>query len=291
MRLGTVLERTVMGKYGRITYRLTIKSVKRYNLRIAKDGLVKVSAPRGVSLKSVDDFVIGASDFIASGQERLCQEREDRERQRIDYKKGDIVCLWGLGYEIVLKGVSKEELVAKHRQRKTEEKGRGTENSETDKDIRIQNMTAPFIKVEGRYLVFYYLKGHPLSVEEKKRLMEDFYVTQIKERVAFLRNYLLKQFRQHGYVIELDKLELRWMTSRWGSCTPGRKRVSLNIQLVKGQPEYLRAVFIHELAHFIELNHSKRFYAIVEEMEPEYWWIHREMVVFYRRTSCNAVTV
>ena len=52
-----------------------------------------------------------------------------------------------------------------------------------------------------------------------------------------------------------------------------------------------RAVFIHELAHFIELNHSKRFYAIVEDMEPEYWWIHREMVVFYRRTSCNAVTV
>ncbi|MEQ1596783.1 MAG: SprT family zinc-dependent metalloprotease [Casimicrobium sp.] len=53
----------------------------------------------------------------------------------------------------------------------------------------------------------------------------------------------------------------------WGSCTSDG-RVRLNFRLLHLPPELMCHVVAHELAHLVEFNHSKRFWAIVQQLDP-----------------------
>lgn len=65
--------------------------------------------------------------------------------------------------------------------------------------------------------------------------------------------------------------ELRWKSiryvtnqnKRYGSCTPANGTIRLSDRLAT-MPEFVRDyVIVHELAHLIEANHGKRFWALV----------------------------
>lgn len=55
----------------------------------------------------------------------------------------------------------------------------------------------------------------------------------------------------------------------WGSCSP-RGRVLLNWRLYLLAPRLVDYVVVHELAHLRELNHSRRFWKLVESVYPDY---------------------
>lgn len=63
---------------------------------------------------------------------------------------------------------------------------------------------------------------------------------------------------QHG--LKYDHIDLRNMTSQWGSCSTGG-RICLNIQLMRLPDELIDLVILHELTHTIHFDHSKAFYA------------------------------
>ena len=53
--------------------------------------------------------------------------------------------------------------------------------------------------------------------------------------------------------------------ARWGSCSSADRSIRLSDRL-KGMPAYVvDYVLLHELAHLIEPNHSKRFWALVDQ--------------------------
>ena len=52
---------------------------------------------------------------------------------------------------------------------------------------------------------------------------------------------------------------------RWGSCT-GRKNINLSLFLLMLPEELIEYVILHELAHTIELNHSVRFWEVLNKM-------------------------
>lgn len=56
--------------------------------------------------------------------------------------------------------------------------------------------------------------------------------------------------------------------SRWGSCTANGV-ISLNWLLVFAPPHILNYVIAHETAHLVEMNHSPRFWRLVEELYPD----------------------
>lgn len=66
------------------------------------------------------------------------------------------------------------------------------------------------------------------------------------------------------------KITLKYMTSRWGSCTPSKSRISLSTKLVHYPIECLQYVMVHEYAHLLVANHSKAFYDVVERLMPNY---------------------
>jgi predicted metal-dependent hydrolase len=57
--------------------------------------------------------------------------------------------------------------------------------------------------------------------------------------------------------------------TRWGSCS-AQKSINFSWRLMLADDETIAYVVVHELAHLTEMNHSARFWAIVEGMLPNY---------------------
>lgn len=73
-----------------------------------------------------------------------------------------------------------------------------------------------------------------------------------------------------AYSVPYPTIRFRKMTSRWGSCTPRRKTVTFNTRMIGAPVEAIEYVVVHELAHFVVADHSKRFYAVVESILPDW---------------------
>lgn len=106
----------------------------------------------------------------------------------------------------------------------------------------------------------------------------------IEERHEFIRKLLMKgasqlfRVRMEERVRELNrihfnttikKISLRYTTTRWGSCS-SLGTISLSSRLLLVPPEVCDYVIIHELAHRFEMNHSHRFWALVEKAMPDF---------------------
>ena len=56
-------------------------------------------------------------------------------------------------------------------------------------------------------------------------------------------------------------------TSRWGSCSSDR-RLAFSWRIVMAPPYVLDYLAAHEVAHFREMNHGPRFWALVDGAVP-----------------------
>lgn len=65
-------------------------------------------------------------------------------------------------------------------------------------------------------------------------------------------------------------LRIRKMTTRWGVNNRGNNTITLNSELIKKDVTLIDYVCIHELCHFIEANHSDRFWYQVGLRYPYY---------------------
>ena len=69
--------------------------------------------------------------------------------------------------------------------------------------------------------------------------------------------------------LKYGRITITGAKTRFGSCS-SKGNISFSYRLML-YPEAAREyVIVHELAHLLEMNHSKRFYAIVEKYLPDY---------------------
>jgi predicted metal-dependent hydrolase len=64
--------------------------------------------------------------------------------------------------------------------------------------------------------------------------------------------------------------------SRWGSCN-SRGEVRLSWRLLQAPPHIINYVICHELAHLKQMNHSAKFYAVLESLFPNYKKVEKEL--------------
>ena len=69
--------------------------------------------------------------------------------------------------------------------------------------------------------------------------------------------------------LEYRKAVIRGQKTRWGSCS-SNGTISLNRALLLVHSDVVRYLFIHELCHTVHMNHSRRFWNLVERHEPRF---------------------
>lgn len=80
--------------------------------------------------------------------------------------------------------------------------------------------------------------------------------------------------------VEYPELALRKMRARWGSCAVNEGKITLNKRLIHVPQECIDYVSAHELAHFLEPNHSANFYRMLDNVRPS-WRMEREKLAQY----------
>lgn len=121
------------------------------------------------------------------------------------------------------------------------------------------------IRLEGQQLIINTLTPdtNPESPAAKKQLDRFLKLTAT--------HYLTQRTTDLAAVMKTSftKLTLREQTTRWGSCS-NRGSLNFNWRLVHFPTEIIDYVIIHELAHRTHMNHSRAFWNLVAQFDPEH---------------------
>lgn len=141
------------------------------------------------------------------------------------------------------------------------------------------------IPVEGRLLRLAPGTGRGVRVEGEALLIpgdpEQAGVRAGAFLKALARDRLVAASDRHAAVIgrRVTRVSLRDTRSRWGSCAADGA-LMYSWRLVMAPPAVLDYVAAHEVAHLVEMNHSPRFWAVVERLYPGWQvqrkWLHAE---------------
>ncbi len=103
-----------------------------------------------------------------------------------------------------------------------------------------------------------------LSTDEIKQKIVSFY----KQKLKVYINKRLEEFaRQHN--LTYNNVRITNARTRFGSCS-SKKNLNFTWRLAMAIPKAVDYVIVHELAHTVEMNHSKKFWDLVEKMMPDY---------------------
>ncbi|MDD2871122.1 MAG: SprT family zinc-dependent metalloprotease [Candidatus Gracilibacteria bacterium] len=96
--------------------------------------------------------------------------------------------------------------------------------------------------------------------KDASKLFVEFYKREarfyIENRIKFIAN---------KYDLKFNKLGITSAKTRWGSCS-STKNISFSYRLIMAPVKTVDYVIVHELAHLKEMNHSKKFWDLVEYM-------------------------
>lgn len=131
------------------------------------------------------------------------------------------------------------------------------------------------VRRSGQSIVVALAPGDSLSRPATERMVRDAIIAALRIEA---KNYLPRRLKhlaeQHGY--HYEKARFSHASSRWGSCSTNGT-ISLNIALMKLPFELIDYVLIHELCHTKQMNHSPKFWRLVEDADPSYK-LHRKML-------------
>jgi len=89
-----------------------------------------------------------------------------------------------------------------------------------------------------------------------------------QDNIALIKSRV-KWFNDHYFQCEIKSVRLKNNKSNWGSCS-STGNINISVRLLFAPDDVQDYILIHELAHLKELNHTSKFWKIVENVMPEY---------------------
>ncbi|MCX6720500.1 MAG: M48 family metallopeptidase [Candidatus Staskawiczbacteria bacterium] len=91
--------------------------------------------------------------------------------------------------------------------------------------------------------------------------------TLVENRLSYINKF---------YNFKINRIAIKNTVTRWGSCS-SKGNLNFNYKIIYLKPELADYLIVHELCHLGELNHSKRFWALVSKTIPDYQKINKEL--------------
>ncbi|MDE5766548.1 MAG: M48 family metallopeptidase [Clostridia bacterium] len=136
-------------------------------------------------------------------------------------------------------------------------------------------------------------KEVPLIIDDKGRNI----ITEKEVRIKSFKNlkklYITEFERQFKHIIDCvcaeysfsyKSVSFRDFKSRWGCCNSSGE-IKFNWKLLMLSEELWRYVIVHELCHTVYMDHSVKFYRLMESIMPEYKAFKRDLKRFARLTT------
>lgn len=122
-------------------------------------------------------------------------------------------------------------------------------------------------KIDGDNIIISGLEGHI------PRKTKQFLIKQAKEVIT-----MRAEIEAAKIGVKFGRITIRDTTSRWGSCSQDRN-LSFSWRLVLAPRFVMEYVVAHEVAHIVEMNHSKKFWGVVAGICPEHhrarYWLRQ----------------
>ena len=262
------------------------------NLRVTTSGVVRVSASPHVPLGMIEEFICRHRAFI----EKALQNRKDRGGHPMVPDLDTEIIVMGKMYRVVLE---KPHTVSAYLETSSQDsqlsdtpsdsplkgsssKRKGVQGSLSQRKLSRGNASTYAVTVVDDILLVHYPSNHEtLDASKVERMWLSFWKTIGQDFMETLAQQVYSEFQQAGHTVPIPTLRLRYMTSRWGSCMPVKEIITMNTRLLLGPTEFAHYVMVHEFAHFIEANHSSRFYKVMSDVLPNWQQVKAGMRAYY----------
>ena len=216
-----------------IWYSVTYARRKTLTIRVHPDLSVDVRAPNEADPAAVEEIVLRRAPWILRQQREF--ERYLPKQPPRHYVSGEMHCYLGCQYRLKVKDLARGE--------------GGREQ----------------VKLLNGDLYVWVRNSH--KAERVQALLEGWYRRQAEQVFAERLAAMLPRFQHLS--IQIPILKVRRMKARWGSCGTNGV-VTLNLKLIQVGTPLIDYVIVHELCHLVEHNHSKRYYALLDKMMPDW---------------------
>ncbi len=206
-------------------------------LRLSARDGLTVVVPKGFDLRRLPAIVEGKRDWIHSHLRRWSAAEESLDRESVE-PLPERLDLPALG----------ESWCIEYRPTRTRRIG-------------------VLIEGPGRLAVYGAVQDPEACREAMKRWLH----LRAREELA---PWLAQLARQHGF--EFKEIHIRGQRTRWASCS-SNGLISLSYKLLFLDRDTVRCILLHELCHTVFLDHSSRFWELLQRLEPRCRVIHKEM--------------
>jgi len=102
------------------------------------------------------------------------------------------------------------------------------------------------------------------EITRKSAILVNWYVHLAKKEITRMVEGLAEQ-----YGFKYNRIFIRDQKTKWGTCS-SKKNLSFNWRLIRCPKFVIEYLIIHELSHLREMNHSAKYWTLVESMCPDF---------------------
>ena len=131
-----------------------------------------------------------------------------------------------------------------------------------------ENYIDEFVNKKAKWI--YTKLNEERQVQDEREYTEDDY-----KKLEKKLNIICKDLITKTKLIP-NKIRIRNIKYAWGTCS-ANKNITINLKLVDKTDEEIKYVVLHELCHLKYMNHSNRFWNLVEKYMPNYKEIRKKL--------------
>jgi predicted metal-dependent hydrolase len=105
-------------------------------------------------------------------------------------------------------------------------------------------------------------------ITQNKKKKDDIDVNKYKEQARLIISELVRKY-SNDTGIKCNGIKISSARTRWGSCN-SKGVLSFTWRLAMAPLEVIEYVVVHELVHVVQKDHSKKFWAKVAAIYPDY---------------------